>query len=162
VITVCAECGRMRTVLFLDGDRWFCVGCRAEGATAPNYFPSNGTLPANTWIALFTTFTASTVGTNTSTRGDYSEPAGGAYARQTISSASWGAQAAATAGRKSTAAQVTYPTATAAWGTVNGFWLANSVTTGSVYFAANFDDTTAVNIQSNDVIKVTPTIQYNQ
>ena len=65
-------------------------------------------------------------------------------------------------GRKTTAGQVTYPTATAAWNTVNGFWIANSVTTGSVYFAANFDDVTAVNIQSGDVIKVTPTIQYNQ
>jgi len=129
---------------------------------ALGYFPKNGTLPANTWIALFTTFTASTVGTNTSTRGDYTEPAGGAYARQTISSASWGAQAAATAGRKTTAGQVTFPTATAAWNTINGFWIANSITTGSVYFAANFDDVTAVNIQSNDVIKVTPTIQYNQ
>jgi len=39
VITVCAECGRMRSVLFLDRDRWFCTGCRAEGAAAPNLYP---------------------------------------------------------------------------------------------------------------------------
>jgi len=128
-----------------------------------SYFPRSGTsLPANTWIGLFTAFTASTVGTNTDTRASYTEPGSGAYARQTISSASWGAQAAATGGRKSTAGQVTFPTATASWGTINGFFIANSLTVGSLYFAANFDDTTAVPIQSNDIIKVTPTVQYNQ
>jgi len=126
------------------------------------FFPKNGTLPANTWMGLFTTFTANTVGTNTDTRASYTEPGSGGYARQTISSASWGAQAAATAGRKTAAGQVTFTTATASWGTINGFFLANSLSTGSLYFAANFDDTTAVPIQSNDVIKVTPTVQYNQ
>jgi len=39
VITVCAECGRMRTVLWLNGDRWFCINCRAEGAKPPNLYP---------------------------------------------------------------------------------------------------------------------------
>jgi len=130
------------------------------------FFPrANLALPANSWIALFTSWTASTVGTNTDTRANYPEPApsgGGAYARQTISSSSWGAQAAATGGRKSTAGQVTFATCTAAWGTVNGFTLANGLTTGSLYFACNFDDVTAVNIQSNDIIKVTPTLQVNQ
>ena len=126
------------------------------------YFPSNSPPPANTWLALFTSWTASTVGTNTDTRANYSEPAVGAYARQTISSTSWGAAAAATGGRKRTAGQVTFATATGAIGTINGFTLATAATTGSIYFAANFDDVTAVNLQSNDVIKVTPTIQYNQ
>jgi hypothetical protein len=127
------------------------------------YFPRNGTLPANTWIALFTAFTASTVGTNTATMTAWTEPGAGVnYARQTISSASWGAQAAATGGRKSTAGQVTFGTASGSWGTVNGFTIANSLTVGSVYFGANFDDVTAVPIQSNDIIKITPTIQYNQ
>ena len=28
------------------------------------------------------------------------------------------------------------------------------------YFAANFDDTTAVTINTNDIIKVTPTINW--
>jgi len=127
------------------------------------FFPKNGTLPANTWIGVFTTFTANTVGTNSDTRASYTEPGGGVnYARQTISSASWGAQAAATAGRKTTASQVTFGTASGSWGTLNGFFLANSLSTGSLYFAANFDDTTAVPIQSNDVIKITPTVQYNQ
>lgn len=39
LLTVCAECGRLRTILFLDRDRWFCTGCRTEGATAPNLYP---------------------------------------------------------------------------------------------------------------------------
>ena len=84
-------------------------------------------------------------------------------AGQTISSASWGAQAAGTAGRKTAAGQVTFTTATTGgWGTINGFTLGNALTVGSIYFAANFDDTTAVAIASSDIIKVTPTIQYNQ
>lgn len=39
LITVCAGCGRMRTILFLTRDRWFCTSCRLEGATAPNLYP---------------------------------------------------------------------------------------------------------------------------
>ena len=127
-------------------------------------FPrTGGTIPANTWIGVFTAYTANTVGTNTDTRASYTEPGAGVnYARQTISSASWGAAAGATGGRKSTAGQVTFGTASGSWGTLNGFFIANSLTVGSLYFAANFDDTTAVPIQSNDVIKITPTVQYNQ
>lgn len=39
VITVCAACGEMRSVLWLDKDRWFCRSCRAEGVKAPNMYP---------------------------------------------------------------------------------------------------------------------------
>jgi ribosomal protein S27AE len=39
LITVCAECGQLRTILFLSKDRWFCTKCRAAGATAPNLYP---------------------------------------------------------------------------------------------------------------------------
>lgn len=39
LITVCANCGAMRTILFLDKDRWFCTRCRTEGAAAPNLYP---------------------------------------------------------------------------------------------------------------------------
>jgi len=126
-------------------------------------FPQGGANITNTFLALFTTFTASTVGSSSNPADSYTEPSGGAYARQTINSASWGAIAAGTGGRKTTASQVTFPTATAVWGTVNGFWLANilSSTADKTLFAANFDDTTAVTINTNDIIKVTPTIQYN-
>ena len=39
LITVCAECGAWRTILFLAEDRWFCTKCRAEGAAPPNLYP---------------------------------------------------------------------------------------------------------------------------
>ena len=126
-------------------------------------FPRGGTNLTTTHLTLFTAFTASTVGSSTSVADNYTEPSGGSFARQSIAAASWGAIAAGTGGRKTTAAQVTFPTATASWGTVNGFWLANqsSATGDKCIFAANFDDTTAVTINTNDVIKITPTIQYN-
>ncbi len=38
LITCCAACGELRTILFLDKDRWFCFRCRAEGATRPHLY----------------------------------------------------------------------------------------------------------------------------
>ena len=126
-------------------------------------FPRGGTNLTSTFLTLFTAFSASTVGTAGQAADAYTEPSGGAFARQTIVSASWGAIAAGTGGRKTTASQITFPTATAAWGTINGFWLANQLSASGdkAVFAANFDDTTAVTINTNDIIKVTPTAQYN-
>lgn len=125
-------------------------------------FPKGGASPGNTFLALFTTYTASTVGTAASVANSYTQPSGGSYAKQTIVSGSWGAVAAATTGRQTTAAQVTFPTAAAVWGTVNGFWLADILSDSGdkAYFAANFDDTTAVTLNTNDIIKVTPTINW--
>lgn len=39
LITVCASCGEMRTILFLSKDRWFCFRCKSEGASPPNLYP---------------------------------------------------------------------------------------------------------------------------
>lgn len=39
LITVCASCGHMRTILFLSKDRWFCFKCKSEGETKPNLYP---------------------------------------------------------------------------------------------------------------------------
>lgn len=39
VLTVCAGCGHMRSVLWLSGDRWFCSNCRAEGDARPTMIP---------------------------------------------------------------------------------------------------------------------------
>jgi len=39
VITLCASCGQMRSILFLSRDRWLCTKCRAEGAAPPNLYP---------------------------------------------------------------------------------------------------------------------------
>lgn len=125
--------------------------------------PKGGTGPANTWLALFTAHSASTVGTSAEVVGSLAEVSNsGAYTRQTISSASWGTVGTTQSGRGSAAAQLTFATATAVWGTVNGFAVMNSLTNaaGNIWFMANFDDTTAVAINTNDVIKVTPTWVY--
>jgi hypothetical protein len=126
-------------------------------------FPKGGTGPANTWLGLFTAFTASTVGTSAAVIASWAEVASaGAYTRQTISSASWGTVGTTQSGRGSAAAQVQFSTATAVWGTVNGFVITNSATqgAGAVWFGANFDDVTAVTVNTNDVIKVTPSWIY--
>jgi hypothetical protein len=125
--------------------------------------PKGGTGPANTWLGLFTAYTASTVGTSAAVIASWTEVASaGAYARQTIASSSWGTATTTQSGWGTGAAQVTFATATAVWGTVNGFFLGSSATqgAGTVWFGANFDDTTAVTINTNDVIKVTPTWVY--
>jgi hypothetical protein len=38
-ITVCAECGALRSVLFLSQDRWLCTRCRAQGVATPTVVP---------------------------------------------------------------------------------------------------------------------------
>lgn len=127
-------------------------------------FPRGGTNLTTTYLSLFTAFTASTVGSSSQGADSYTEPTFGAYARQSIAAASWGAIAAGTGGRKTTAAQVTFPTATSnSASATNGFWLANQLSASGdkCIFAANFDDTTAVTVNTNDIIKVTPTQQAN-
>ena len=92
-------------------------------------FPKGSTGPANTWVGLFTAFTASTVGTSAAVIASWSEVSNaGAYTRGTISSSSWGTAGTTQSGRGSAAGQVTFATATAVWGTVNGFFIANSLT----------------------------------
>jgi len=39
MITVCAHCGELKTILFLRRDRWYCTRCRMEGAAPPNLYP---------------------------------------------------------------------------------------------------------------------------
>jgi hypothetical protein len=127
-------------------------------------FPRGGTNLTTTYLALFTAFTGTTVGSSSQGADSYTEPNFGSYARQSIAAASWGAIAAGTGGRKTTAAQVTFPTATGnSSSATNGFWLANQLSASGdkCIFAANFDDTTPVTVNTNDIIKVTPTAQAN-
>lgn len=42
VIYLCANCERMRTVLFLSKDRWLCTACRNEGVERPQLVPIGG------------------------------------------------------------------------------------------------------------------------
>lgn len=39
MITVCAECGEMRTIILLVEDRWYCSSCKAGGVSKPKMFP---------------------------------------------------------------------------------------------------------------------------
>lgn len=40
-ITICANCGGLKTILFLDEDRWFCARCKEDGVVAPKMFAVN-------------------------------------------------------------------------------------------------------------------------
>lgn len=126
-------------------------------------FPKNGTNLATSYMGLFSSQTASTVPAATavlSTSTGVTETTGTSYARQSIAAASWGAQAAGSPdGRQSTAGQVTWPSVgSGAWGTVNGFFIASALTTGTAVFYSNFSDTTAIVTAAGDVIKITPTM----
>lgn len=69
----------------------------------------------NVWVALFTTTpTDSTTGT---------EVTGGSYARTAVvrTGAGWDAASGASPGTTQNTAAITFPTATADWGTVTGF-----------------------------------------
>lgn len=130
------------------------------------YIPKGTAPPTTLYIGLFTSQTATTVPASTAvlaTATGVTEATGTGYARQSIAAASWGAQTAATSGRKTTAGQVTFPAVGAGgWGTINGFFIADSATAGKAFFYCNFDDGQSIVTSPNDVIKVTPTWQANQ
>lgn len=130
-------------------------------------FPKNTTRITALELCLFTSQTASTVITSGQGVANITETTYTSYARQALATASWGAAAAGTGGRKSTYPQITFPTVGATGATINGFFIgwdtgAGGTATPTVCVAqANFDDTTAVTLATGDVIKVTPTVQYN-
>jgi hypothetical protein len=130
-----------------------------------NVWPKRVSTFDTVYLALFVAFTATTVGTAGQTSTSYVEPDFTAYARQSIASGAWGSPAAGTGGRAVAATQQTFATATGnSTSTTNGFCLHSSTAalgTTVCVFAANFDDDTGVKIMTNDVIKVTPTVQYN-
>ena len=133
-------------------------------------FPKNGTNVATLYLGLFTSQTASTVPARTATGGaapaGWTEAAGAGYARQAVAAAGWGAQSTNGSGRKSTAAQVTFPTVGAGvnWGAANGFFLATNSASGAgdviIYFA-NFDAGLARSLVEGVTEKVTPSMQFD-
>lgn len=38
-ITVCSDCGAIRSILYLSKDRWLCTSCRSEGDARPTQVP---------------------------------------------------------------------------------------------------------------------------
>ena len=132
-------------------------------------FLKNGGSPTSLYIGLFTSQTASTVpdrdATGDAAPSGFTEASGTSYARQAIAAASWGANADNGNGRKTIARLVPFTAAgSGGWGTANGFFLATMVSSQAgdklVYFA-NFDDLTASPINENDVIKITPAMQFD-
>lgn len=125
-------------------------------------FPLNTakyTTPLN--LCLFTSQTATTVITHAQTFANITETTYTSYARQSLAAATWGALAErpTNLGRQSVYPQVTFPTVGATPGSpINGFHITNNGNTALFPGQANFDDGTAVPIQTNDVVKVTPTI----
>ena len=126
-------------------------------------FPKNSTRQTSCWLCLFTSQTASTVITSGQTMADITETVFTNYARQELTTATWGAVAAGTGGRKTTYSQITFPTVGATGATINGLFLSDilSTTGDKCEGAANFDDVTAVVLATNDIIKCTPSFQYN-
>jgi hypothetical protein len=125
-------------------------------------FPKNDTRLTTVYLCLFTSHTASTVITHAQTMADVTETAFTNYARQSLATATWGALAErpTNVGRQTTYSQITFPTVGASGATINGFFISDilSTTGDKVIAMANFDDTTAVVLATNDIIKVTPTL----
>ena len=116
-----------------------------------------------TYLELFTSQTASTVIAHDANTTTITETAYTSYARQALAAATWGAASeyTSTLGRQTVYPQVTFPTVGASGATINGFMIANTnaaPTASNIVCQANFDDTTAVVLATNDVIKVTPTL----
>jgi hypothetical protein len=124
-------------------------------------WPKDATRLSTTYLCLFTSQTASTVITSGQTLTNVTETTYTSYARQSLAAATWGAQAAGTGGRKTTYSQITFPTVGATGATINGFFIGDASPPVKVVAQANFDDVTAVVLATNDVIKVTPTVQFN-
>lgn len=127
------------------------------------------TVAATLYLGLFTSQTASTVAGDSavlSTSTGITEAAYTSYARVAIASTDWGTTGDKTAwsqsGRGTTATEVSFPAATAAYATaINGFFLATASTAGVCLFASNFSDTTAISTMAiGDIIKITPTFGF--
>lgn len=97
------------------------------------------TMPS-TWVALYTA--------TPSDSGGGTEVTGGSYARFATSGATWNS---ASAGSISNAADITFVTATANWGTITGVALLDAATVGNFIWWGDLTATKVVN--SGDVFK---------
>ena len=100
------------------------------------------TMPTGAYVALFTTAPTDVAGSGV-------EVTGGSYAR-VQSNASW---AAASAGSITTNADITFPTATANWGTITDVAIFDASTAGNMLWRGPLTASKVVN--SGDVFKIT-------
>ncbi len=84
------------------------------------------TAPTNTYVALFTA--------NPTNAGGGTEVTGGSYARVAVASSGWSALTGTSPTAISNSAQITFPAATASWGTIIGWGLYDASTAGNLLF----------------------------
>jgi hypothetical protein len=131
-------------------------------------FPRSAAIPAVMYAGLFASQTSGTVPNRTAhggaAPGGWVETPQFASARQVISGAQWSVPIISGNGVAVTGLQLTFPTATANGLSANGFFLSNEPSSkagDTPFFFANFDDLTQITINSGDVVRVTPRIQFN-
>ena len=98
------------------------------------------TAPATVYVSLWTS--------NPTDAGDGTEVTGGSYARTAVSFAT----ASGTSGNILNDADVTFPTATASWGTVGWIGINDASTSGNLLYHTALD--TAKAIDSGDIFKI--------
>lgn len=109
------------------------------------------TPPGNTYVAL------STAPFDPNATGDaLSEVTGGSYARQALANSlsNWPAAAGSAPATKSNGTAVTFPTATANWGTVLSVYIVDDANTGNVLYGADLAASIVVNSGSGFSIPV--------
>lgn len=133
--------------------------------------PKNDTRITTYSLCLFKSQTSTTTITGGQTISAITETTYSSYARQALATASWAAQGAtspSTDGRKvAYGSQISFPAVGATGDTVNGLFMGWDTGAGGVATPtkcvgqANFDDLSAVALVTNDVLKVTPSLQLN-
>ena len=99
------------------------------------------TAPATVYVSLWTS--------NPGDDGSGTEVSGGSYARTAVSFAT----ASGTSGNVLNDADVTFPTATASWGTVGWIGINDASTSGNLLYHSPLD--TSKTIDSGDIFKIT-------
>lgn len=123
-----------------------------------NVFPANDiAIPASLTLSAFSSQTASTVMGTAETYANVTVCAYSGYQDATLGSADWGAPSATGGTVTVTHNQQNMGTAGEA-GTANGGYIHNA---GTVVCQFNFDDLTAVVLQSGDILKITPTMGFS-
>ena len=107
----------------------------------------NATLRATTYTSVATVY-VSLWTSNPTDAGDGTEVTGGSYARTAVSFAT----ASGTSGNILNDADVTFPTATASWGTVGWIGINDAATFGNLLYHTALD--TAKTIDSGDIFKI--------
>jgi hypothetical protein len=107
----------------------------------------NATLNATTYTAPATVY-VSLLTTDPTDAGSGTEVSGGSYARTAVSFAT----ASGTSGNVLNDADVTFPTATASWGTVGWIGINDALSSGNLLYHTALD--TAKTIDSGDIFKI--------